>query len=357
MLSIWITSRIELGQVDGPSYSCMRVGRESRRSGARPPTEHPASRRRRNVSLRQSYCTPELARRHVDQHQVHRPRAEPVLVYSLLQLSSGSSLPVEPAYPRPLDYDLASVETDLALRAPPAMTAPILAARMPWPTCLTSASASIIAPSVSIPAARRNRSNDADISSHALPTGALGIALVIMVDVFMALFFLSWIQHPEPNGSRRATPLLLVQHRPGHSPRWPTDGQALRIILVFLPLAWAFVSICDAGIGLRTEFQTSPRTSQAHDHGQSKVKIGLALSGGGYRAALFHAGVMSALERSRIPIEVIGFRFGRFDICGLLCTRRYAPAISRRGYSRLVPSSGDICCGSTIPFVSWPRTE
>jgi hypothetical protein len=48
-------------------------------------------------------------------------------------------------------------------------------------------SASIIAPSVSIPAARQNRSKDADTSSHALPTGALGIALVIMVDVFMAL--------------------------------------------------------------------------------------------------------------------------------------------------------------------------
>jgi hypothetical protein len=67
------------------------------------------------------------------------------------------------------------------------MTAPVLAARMPWGPQATSASASIIAPSVSIPAARQNRSKDADTSSHALPTGALGIALVIMVDVFMAL--------------------------------------------------------------------------------------------------------------------------------------------------------------------------
>jgi hypothetical protein len=38
-----------------------------------------------------------------------------------------------------------------------------------------------------MPAARQNRSKDADTSSHALPTGALGIALVVMVDVFMAL--------------------------------------------------------------------------------------------------------------------------------------------------------------------------
>jgi hypothetical protein len=47
--------------------------------------------------------------------------------------------------------------------------------------------ASIIAPSVSIPAARLDRSKDVDISSHALPTGALGIAVVIMVGVFTAL--------------------------------------------------------------------------------------------------------------------------------------------------------------------------
>src|SRR5260370_15087899 len=31
--------------------------------------------------------------------------------------------------------------------------------------------------------------------------------------------FLSWNQHPEPTGSRRATPLLLFQHSSGH-PAW-----------------------------------------------------------------------------------------------------------------------------------------
>jgi hypothetical protein len=29
--------------------------------------------------------------------------------------------------------------------------------------------------------------------------------------------FLSWNQHPEPTGSRRATRLLIFQHQPGHS--------------------------------------------------------------------------------------------------------------------------------------------
>ena len=59
-----------------------------------------------------------------------------------------------------------------------------------------SASASIIAPSVSMPAARQNRSKDADTSSHALPTGAFGIAFVFMVDVFMALLSFRGISTP-----------------------------------------------------------------------------------------------------------------------------------------------------------------
>src|ERR1039457_2683684 len=33
---------------------------------------------------------------------------------------------------------------------------------------------------------------------------------------FHGVAFLSWIRHPKPTGSRRATPLHLFQHRPGH---------------------------------------------------------------------------------------------------------------------------------------------
>jgi hypothetical protein len=115
--------------------------------------------------------------------------------------------------PRSLHCDLAGMEADLACRAPPA-----------WPSrsalreCrglqAASASASIIAPSVSMPVTGR------PIEGRRLrPTPypqAFGIAFVFMVDVFMAL--LSFVESaPEPTGSRRATPLLLVQHRPGHS--------------------------------------------------------------------------------------------------------------------------------------------
>ena len=177
---------------------------------------HPASRRRRNVSLRQSYCTPELARRHVDQHQVHRPRAEPVLVYSLLPAFQWQFFAVEPAYPRPLDYDLASVETDLALRAPPAMTAPVLAARMPWPTCHLGVCfhhrAQRFDPGRQAEPIERRRHFFPRLthrrSRHC--TRHHGRCL-------HGVAFLSWNRHPEPNGSRRATPLLLVQHRAGTS--------------------------------------------------------------------------------------------------------------------------------------------
>ena len=80
--------------------------------------------------------------------------------------------------------------------------------------------ASIIAPSVSIPAARQNRSKR---RRHFVPrlthrrarhrTRHHGRSL-------HGVAFLSWNQHPEPTGSRRATPLLLFQHRPGQFHAW-----------------------------------------------------------------------------------------------------------------------------------------
>src|SRR6266498_5780626 len=45
---------------------------------------------------------------------------------------------------------------------------------------------------------------------------ALVETAVDVVTSFHGVAFLSWIRHPEPTGSRRATPLLLFQHPPGH---------------------------------------------------------------------------------------------------------------------------------------------
>jgi hypothetical protein len=66
------------------------------------------------------------------------------------------------------------------------MTAPFLAARMPWPTrhlgVLFHHRAERLDPGRQAEPIERRRH-----FSHALPTGALGIAVVIMVDLFMAL--------------------------------------------------------------------------------------------------------------------------------------------------------------------------
>src|SRR5712691_4281479 len=205
---------VELGQVRGHPllHACGRERDEVAR-GRR--LRYSAPRRRWNVPLGQSYRTPKLARRHVDQHQVHRPLAEPVFVDRLLPACQRQFFPVEPAYPRPLDCDLASVEADLARRAPPAMTAPVLAARMPSPTGHLGVRfhhrAQRLDPGRQAEPIERRRHFFPGLT-HRRPrnrTRHHGRC-------FHGVAFLSWIRHPEPTGSRRATPLHLFQHRPGH---------------------------------------------------------------------------------------------------------------------------------------------
>ena len=45
---------------------------------------------------------------------------------------------------------------------------------------------------------------------------AAGTTAADVVDFFMALLSFRWIQHPEPTGSRRATPTSHFQQRSGH---------------------------------------------------------------------------------------------------------------------------------------------
>ena len=47
--------------------------------------------------------------------------------------------------------------------------------------------------------------------------------------------FLSWNQHPEPNGSRRATPLLLFQHSSGHPLAWGLEPKSTEAFVGRLP--------------------------------------------------------------------------------------------------------------------------
>ena len=112
--------------------------------------------------------------------------AEPVLSHRLIPARQRQLLAIVATNPRSLDRHLAAVEADLACRVAPAMAAASLPSRVTGPAGHLRVT-SIIMPSASIPAARQNRSNDADTSSQALPTGTGGNAVAIVVILFMAL--------------------------------------------------------------------------------------------------------------------------------------------------------------------------
>jgi hypothetical protein len=67
-------------------------------------------------------------------------------------------------------------------------------------------------------------SKRAVISSKAPPTGHCGTPAADMLSLVMALLASRGFEHPEPTGSRRATPLPLPQHQPGH-PRSAGGGE------------------------------------------------------------------------------------------------------------------------------------
>src|SRR6266516_3909810 len=94
-------------------------------------------RRPRNISLGQPNRSGKLTRRDIDQHLVQGPLPEPVLRNCRLPTRYRLLLPVKAAKPWPLDFDLAAVEADLALRFAPAVRPPVTTSRMPWTTdCL-----------------------------------------------------------------------------------------------------------------------------------------------------------------------------------------------------------------------------
>lgn len=70
--------------------------------------------------------------------------------------------------------------------------------------------------------------------------------------------------------------------------------------LVFLAFAWMF---CSLSIYVQHRERLTPERFRElrKDSLYKNVRMALALSGGGYRAALFHAGVLSALEEAKFP--------------------------------------------------------
>src|ERR1019366_8732158 len=123
----------------------------------------------------------------------------------------------EIANARTLDLDLAAVEADLALRSAPSMRPPALVPRM-------TRAANRLGVLIHHFAQRldpRRQAKSLETRRHARQRLALQRTRGNRRRCDMLLHgvaFLSWNQHPEPTGSRRATPLLHFQHSAGHPP-------------------------------------------------------------------------------------------------------------------------------------------
>src|SRR5208337_515368 len=165
---------------------------------------------RRHVTFGQAHRTFELARRDVDQHLVHGPFTEPVFRHRPFPTGKGLLLAVEATKPRTRDLHLAAVETDLALRLAPAMRRPILAT----PMARTARRSRIDLHHLAKRLKPSGQAKPLEARRHARQRFDLQLSRGNCSGCDKSVHgvaFLSWNQHPEPTGSRRATPLLLFQ--------------------------------------------------------------------------------------------------------------------------------------------------
>jgi predicted acylesterase/phospholipase RssA len=73
-------------------------------------------------------------------------------------------------------------------------------------------------------------------------------------------------------------------------------GSKIRWAAAFLPLAWLSLSIVDTVVSTPAPLDTRRFASMRKTARLPNLRVAVALSGGGYRAALMHAGTLSALE-------------------------------------------------------------
>jgi hypothetical protein len=125
-----VDQKVELGQVgrhplgqprDRQCHEPLR-GRRSR--GAVPGD-------RRQIALGKPDSAPKLARRYVDQQQVHGPTAKPVFGPGRRPDRQCNFMTIKAANPRSMHRDLTAVEADLALRRAPAVVDAASAAAVP----------------------------------------------------------------------------------------------------------------------------------------------------------------------------------------------------------------------------------
>jgi predicted acylesterase/phospholipase RssA len=100
----------------------------------------------------------------------------------------------------------------------------------------------------------------------------------------------------------------------GPAQRWPLTGDAsVALALGFIVASWLLLTTADtfAGrIAARRDWNAGrakcPDGLRAPEVGAGRApRVAIAVSGGGYRAALFHAGVLAGLECVRVPVSAL----------------------------------------------------
>src|SRR5713101_6238734 len=127
------TTMISRPDRSAPIHSFMRAADKRHEVPRSCRLRYSGPRWRGNIALGKPHRSAEFPRRYVDQHQVHRPLAEPVLRDRTLPARQRQFMALEVAHAGPLNRHLAGVEADLALGSAPAMTAPAIAAGMASP--------------------------------------------------------------------------------------------------------------------------------------------------------------------------------------------------------------------------------
>src|SRR6516164_2173341 len=153
-----------------------------------------------------SRTAPEFPRGDVEQHEVHRPFAKPVLPRRVLPTRQRQLMASNIAHPRPLDFHLTGLEGDLPPRAPPPIATAPFASRMAWSAgircvlvhhlaerCDPRGQAKAIETRGDFFEGLAHRSKDRLQNSRRQSGRSCDIRL-------HGVAFLSWNQHPKPTG-------------------------------------------------------------------------------------------------------------------------------------------------------------
>ena len=155
--------------------------------------------------------------------RIERPLEQQVAVAQHLPALQTHLLASMVANPWPLHFHAAAVVADLALRMAPAITPTVPMATMSGPAHGRGVLLHHLGQGLDPGQETEPLSTLRRTASIASASGGIGNEVarafgLLELRIFfpMVSFSLLGLQHPEPNGSRRATPTSTFQHRPGH---------------------------------------------------------------------------------------------------------------------------------------------